>query len=140
MVYFDQSVRGLSPGAPVEIYGIKIGEVTDIDLIYDEKLKDLRVPVVLSIEPERIANVLKAVPDQQNVQGESLLRWFVEERNLTAQLKTGNLLTGQLLVDLGFYPEEPKVQLAHGNGMPIIPAIENQPQSLLFGKGEKKDE
>ncbi len=123
MVYFDQSVRGLSPGAPVEIYGIKIGEVTNIDLIYDEKLKDLRVPVVLSIEPERIANVLKAVSDQQNVQSEPLLRWFVEERNLRAQLKTGNLLTGQLLVDLGFYPEEPKVQLAHENGMPVIPSM-----------------
>jgi paraquat-inducible protein B len=123
MVYFDQSVRGLSPGAPVEIYGIKIGEVTDIDLVYDEKMKDLRVPVVLSIEPERIANVLKAVSDRQNGQSEPLLRWFVEERNLRAQLKTGNLLTGQMLVDLGFYPEEPKAQLAHENGMPVIPSM-----------------
>jgi paraquat-inducible protein B len=123
MVYFDQSVRGLSPGAPVEIYGIKIGEVTDIDLIYDEKIKDLRVPVVLSIEPERIANVLKAVSDQQSGQSEPLLRWFVEERNLRAQLKTGNLLTGQMLVDLGFYPEEPKAQLIHENGMPVIPSM-----------------
>ncbi|SFL79795.1 paraquat-inducible protein B [Desulfomicrobium norvegicum] len=123
MVYFDQSVRGLSPGAPVEIYGIKIGEVTDIDLVYDEKMKDLRVPVVLSIEPERIANVLKAVSDRQGGQSEPLLRWFVEERNLRAQLKTGNLLTGQMLVDLGFYPEEPKAQLAHENGMPVIPSM-----------------
>lgn len=123
LVYFDQSVRGLNPGAPVEIYGIKIGEVTDIDLIYDEKMKDLRVPVVLSIEPERIANVLKAVSDQQSGQSEPLLSWFVEERNLRAQLRTGNLLTGQLLVDLGFYPEEPKVQLAHENGMPVIPSM-----------------
>lgn len=123
LVYFDQSVRGLSPGAPVEIYGIKIGEVIDIDLVYDEKMKDLRVPVVLSIEPERIANVLKAVSDRQDGQSEPLLRWFVEERNLRAQLKTGNLLTGQMLVDLGFYPEEPKTQLAHENGMPVIPSM-----------------
>ena len=91
--------------------------------MYDEKRKELRVPVVLSIEPERIANVLKAVSDQQDGQGEPLLRWFVEDRNLRAQLKTGNLLTGQLLVDLGFYPEEPKVQLAHENGMPVIPSM-----------------
>ena len=95
------SVRGLSVGAPVEIYGIKIGEVASIDLVYDEKLKNLRVPVVLSIEPERIANVLKAASNLQGGQSEPLLRWFVEERNLKAQLKTGNLLTGQLLVDLG---------------------------------------
>lgn len=123
LVYFDQSVRGLSIGAPVEIYGIRIGEVTGIDLVYDEKLKDLRVPVVLSIEPERIANVLKAVPSLQDGQEEPLLRWFVEERNLKAQLKTGNLLTGQLLVDLGFYPEEKKVLLEHENGLPVIPSM-----------------
>jgi paraquat-inducible protein B len=123
MVFFDQSVRGLSIGAPVEIYGIKIGEVSGIDLIYDEKRKDLRVPVLLSIEPERIQNLLKALPEQKTEEREPLLRWFVEERNLRAQLKTGNLLTGQLLVDLGFYPDEPKAALAHENGLPVIPSM-----------------
>lgn len=123
LVYFDQSVRGLSLGAPVEIYGIKIGEVTDIDLVYDENLKELRVPVVLSIEPERIANVLKAVSTLQGDQAEPLLRWFVEDRNLRAQLKTGNLLTGQLLVDLGFFPEEEKARLSYENGLPVIPSM-----------------
>ncbi len=123
MVFFDQSVRGLSIGAPVEIYGIKIGEVSGIDLIYDAKRKDLRVPVLLSIEPERIQNMLKAVPEPKADDPEPLLRWFVEERNMRAQLKTGNLLTGQLLVDLGFYPDEPKAGLAHENDMPVIPSM-----------------
>ena len=117
------SVRGLSVGAPVEIYGIKIGEVASIDLVYDEKLKNLRVPVVLTIEPERIANVLKAASNLQGGQSEPLLRWFVEERNLKAQLKTGNLLTGQLLVDLGFYPEEKNSRLEYENGLPVIPSM-----------------
>ena len=123
LVYFDQSVRGLSIGAPVEIYGIKIGEVSGIDLIYDEKRRELRVPVLLSVEPERIQNVLKAIPEQEAGESNPLLRWFVEDRNLRAQLKTGNLLTGQLLVDLGFYPDEPKAVLAHENGLPVIPSM-----------------
>ncbi len=123
MVYFDQSVRGLSVGAPVEIYGIKIGEVSAIDLIFDEKRRELRVPVLLSVEPERIQNVLKAIPERQAGDPNPLLKWFVEERNLRAQLKTGNLLTGQLLVDLGFYPDEPKAALAHENGLPVIPSV-----------------
>ena len=123
LVYFDRSVRGLSAGAPVEIYGIRIGEVADVDLIYDEKRKDLRVPVLLSIEPERIQNMLKAVPEYKAGEREPLLKWFVEERNLRAQLKTGNLLTGQLLVDLGFYPDEPKAVLAHENDLPVIPSM-----------------
>ncbi|HCU68030.1 MAG TPA: paraquat-inducible protein B [Desulfomicrobium sp.] len=123
LVFFDQSVRGLSVGAPVELFGIKIGEVSGIDLIYDEKRRDLRVPVLLSIEPERIQNVFKAIPRQRAGEREPLLKWFVEERNLRAQLKTGNLLTGQLLVDLGFYPDEPKAVLAHENDLPVIPSM-----------------
>jgi len=123
LIYFDQSVRGLSVGAPVEVYGIKIGEVTKIDLIYDPARKDLRVPVVISIEPERIANLLKAIPNAGSLEGEPVLKWFVEQRNMKAQLKSGNLLTGQLLVDLGFYPDEPKVLLKKENGYSVIPSI-----------------
>ena len=123
LVYFDESVRGLSVGAPVELYGIKIGEVASIDLIYDEKRRELRVPVLLSIEPERIQNVFKAIPKRESQERNPLLKWFVEERNLRAQLKTGSLLTGQLLVDLGFFPDEPKIPLIEENGLPVIPSM-----------------
>ena len=121
--YFDQSVRGLSIGAPVEIYGIKIGEVVDVALIYDEKLKDLRVPVILSIEPERIEHVMRAIPKNMARDDHPVIRWFVEKRNLRAQLKTGNLLTGQLLVDLGFFPDEAAMSMEHEDGIPIIPSV-----------------
>jgi paraquat-inducible protein B len=123
LIYFDQSVRGLKMGAPVEIFGIKVGEVIKIDLIYDTARKDLRVPVVVAIEPERISNMLKALPNPESMDGEPVLRWFVEERNMRAQLKTGNLLTGQLLVDFGFYPHEPKTRVTKENGYPVIPSI-----------------
>lgn len=123
LIYFDQSVRGLSVGAPVELYGIKIGEVRKIDLIYDMVRKDIRVPVIVSIEPERISDMLKAVPNPESTKGEPILKWFVEDRNMRAQLKTGNLLTGQLLVDFGFHPREPKVKLAFENGYAVVPSI-----------------
>ena len=35
LVYFDGSVRGLNPGAPVEFRGIKIGTVTSVRLEFD---------------------------------------------------------------------------------------------------------
>jgi paraquat-inducible protein B len=123
LIYFDESVRGLNVGAPVEIYGIKIGEVTGVDLIYDKSRKALLVPVVVSIEPERIQNMVQAAPDITADNPEPLLKWLVEERSLRAQLKTGNLLTGQLLVDLGFHPDEPRDTLRHEKGLPIIPSV-----------------
>jgi paraquat-inducible protein B len=107
----------------VEVYGIKIGEVAKIDLIYDTTRKEMRVPVIVSIEPERIANIFSAIPNLESMEGEPVLKWFVEERNMRAQLKSGNLLTGQLLVDLGFYPQEPKALMEHINGYAVIPSI-----------------
>ena len=123
LIYFDQSVRGLSVGAPVEVYGIKIGEVAKIDLVYDTTRKEMRVPVIVSIEPERIANILTAIPNRESMKGEPVLKWFVEERNMKAQLKSGSLLTGQMLVDLGFYPQEPKTVMGYENGYAVIPSV-----------------
>jgi len=124
MIFFDQSVRGLSIGAPVELHGIKIGEVVSLDLEFDVKRKDFRVPVTVVIEPERIKGVGKAEAQKAAAENsDELLRMLVEQRGLRAQLKTGNLLTGQLMVDLDFHPDQQKAKLAHVDGYPVIPSL-----------------
>ena len=55
MSYFPGSVAGLEPGADVTLHGLKIGEVTDVDLIFDPKLDRIVVPVHYRIEAGRIA-------------------------------------------------------------------------------------
>ena len=57
LVYFDQSVRGLNPGAPVEFRGIQVGEVRDVRLEYDAKKQRFRIPVLVDIEPERLGQL-----------------------------------------------------------------------------------
>lgn len=101
VLYFDDSIRGLSIGAPVEFRGITLGEVADISLEYAKESMSFRIPVLIAIEPERIAVDQEAGKDQ-----EELLERLIA-KGLRAQLKTGSLLTGQLFVDLGFYPEAP---------------------------------
>jgi paraquat-inducible protein B len=44
-------------------------------------------------------------------------------KGLRAQLKTGNLLTGQLYVDLDFYPAAPPAEVVSINGQQIFPTI-----------------
>jgi len=124
MLLFDQSVRGLSVGAPVELHGIKVGEVVSLDLEFDAEKKEFSVPVVVTIEPERI-RVINSKEENPAVSADpnALLKWLVEQRGLRAQLKTGNLLTGQLMVDLEFHSTEPKEALAHRNGYPIVPTM-----------------
>ena len=55
LVHFDGSVRGLRVNAPVEFRGMKVGRVADVRLVYDAKKGSLDIPVVIEIEPERVA-------------------------------------------------------------------------------------
>lgn len=124
MLFFDQSVRGLSVGAPVELHGIKIGEVVSLELEFNPATRDFRVPVVVAIEPERIRGIDGQLARQTAAAGtELLVRQLVEQRGLRGQLKNGNLLTGQLFIDLDFQPGAARRKLAHVQGYPVIPTV-----------------
>ncbi|MFZ1416464.1 MAG: MlaD family protein [Defluviicoccus sp.] len=128
-LYFDGSVRGLSTGAPVEFRGIKIGSVTDVRLEYDVTSRAVRIPVTIEIEPQRIDIVDGA--ERPVVTGGDLgdrraayARMEAMVANgLRAQLLSGSLVTGQLLVALDFHPEAPAQQLKIAGPYPEIPTI-----------------
>eukprot|EP01032_Pedospumella_encystans_P033778 gene33778-38175_t len=52
--YFDQSLRGLSPGATVDFRGIVLGEVRSVGVEYDSKKKNFRMPVTVDLYPARL--------------------------------------------------------------------------------------
>ncbi|MBW1896963.1 MAG: hypothetical protein JRI47_07880, partial [Deltaproteobacteria bacterium] len=84
---------------------------------YNEKELELRIPVVIEIEPERITYVGE-ITMERGKRIEKLI-----EKGLRAQLKTGNLLTGQLLVDLDFHPEAPEAYVDFGARYPEVPTV-----------------
>ncbi len=57
VMYFNGSVRGLTVGAPVQLRGIPIGKVTDINLELDKKTAEIHIPVTVELEPERIKEI-----------------------------------------------------------------------------------
>jgi paraquat-inducible protein B len=119
LAHFTGSVRGLRAGAPVEFAGIQVGSVTDVRLVYDVDTKSLGVPVAFEIEPERVG-VRGARPEMVP---HALMRGLVQQ-GLRAQLKSGNLLTGELVVDLGFHPEAAPAELrTDTGGHPEIPSV-----------------
>jgi phospholipid/cholesterol/gamma-HCH transport system substrate-binding protein len=95
VMVFDGSVKGLNVGAPLALRGVKVGEVTDIELILDSA----KTNVIMMIE----ANF-----DAQNIRRKGIADTnLIEElitRGLRAQLNTQSLLTGLLYVELDFYP------------------------------------
>ena len=123
LVHFDGSVRGLRAGAPVELRGIRVGTVTDVQLEIAPEQNALRIPVTLEIEPQRFG--VERAPKEPYAVMAALI-----ERGLRAQLQSGNLLTGELLVDLDFHPESPPAKLDRSGTYPEIPAIPAQLEAL----------
>jgi len=100
VMYFNGSVRGLTVGAPVQIRGIPIGKVTEINLELDKKTAEIHIPVTVELEPDRI----KEINNDNNISDKDVMAQLIN-KGLRAQLQTGSLLTGQLLVDLDFHPK-----------------------------------
>ncbi len=118
LMYFGGSVRGLSVGAPVELRGIKIGQVLDIQLQLNAATQDFQIPVLVEIEPERIV----IVGDQSRIVAHQAVEGLVE-RGLRAQLKTGSLITGELYVELDFHPTDRHQTLWQGQDLRIFPTV-----------------
>lgn len=105
VMYFNQSLRGLSVGATVDFRGIALGQVTDIGIEYDPKEHNFTMPVTMDLYPLRLARRTRnELPANGTPQGHELLKRLVD-RGLRGQLRTGNLITGQLYVALDLFPK-----------------------------------
>jgi len=113
LLVFKQSVRGLTVGAPVEIGGIQIGEVTDIQAQFDAKTSEFSVPVIVSVDPARYGVKFLNLPkgDEQPGDGHQRIMDIMVARGLRAELKTGSLISGSLFVAIKFYPDDPPATL-----------------------------
>lgn len=120
---FAGSVRGLVPGAPVEFRGIRIGEVRDVRLELDAAGGETHIPVIIEIEPERLGFADAPSPGAPPSPASRQLWEQLVHRGLRAQLKTGNLLSGALYVDLDFYPEDPAREIVWGEDMAELPTV-----------------
>ena len=115
LVYFDQSVRGLRSGAPVEFRGIEVGQVTDVRLEFDSATAKFRIPVTIEIQPERFTARTLTASERR----ETLNRLVAS--GLRAQLKSGNLLTGQLIVSLDMFKNAAPAQVDWSGPVAVIP-------------------
>ena len=127
LLYFDGSVRGLAIGAPVELQGIKIGEVTDITLEFDWEKLAFRIPVIIEMESGRVQFVGKQKVDR--MRGMDIL----VEKGLRAQLQSGSLLTGQLLVGLNIHSDAPPAKINWEETYPELPTVPTAMEEITGG-------
>jgi paraquat-inducible protein B len=124
---FEGSVRGLAVGAPVEIYGLQVGNVTAVDLVFDPAGRESHVDVQYEIQPERILprdEIDRRTPLEVT---QTLVR-----RGLRMQLHTANYLTGQLVLGMDFVPDAPAAEVqVLANGMILVPSQSGGLDGLL---------
>jgi len=129
IMYFTGSVEGLNKGAPVNVRGVKVGSVIDIDIEIHPLDGEFYIPVIVQFEPD-------AVKDVQNIEladpERDQLEYLIEELGLRAQLKLLSYLTSQMAIELDYHPD---TQIHyHGDGaIPEIPTI-----PMAFEKLSKK--
>lgn len=101
VMYFDGSLAGLSPGAPITFRGVRVGQVTEVFLSYDMAQQNIRIPVFGVIEPSQVRPIGEA---QGEVPREGAGLQALIERGMRAQLAVSSLVTGQMAVNLDFFP------------------------------------
>jgi paraquat-inducible protein B len=97
----EDTVRGLTKGAPVEFRGIRVGTVKEVPWRFTSPERRIRdnfaIPVLISIEPQRLDGQEKIDLEAWHERLQNIV-----SNGLHATLKSANLLTGALFVDLNF--------------------------------------
>ena len=117
VLFFAGSVKGLQIGAPVMFRGVQVGHVTDI--VMEVNAKDLTafIPVYTEIYPQKI------VPIGDNIVYDQRYLQALIDKGLRAQLQSQSFVTGQLVVNLDFYPDTPIKLVGFEKKYPEIPTI-----------------
>jgi paraquat-inducible protein B len=133
ILHFREAVKGLSVGAPVLLFGLPAGEVVDVGLSVDPRTEEIRPRVIITFFPERL--IQHVVAGEQTavrnlIEGDrqtriAFVRRAVEERGLRAQLRSGNLLTGQLYIAVDRFPDAPRPKIDWNQEpleLPVVPS------------------
>jgi paraquat-inducible protein B len=124
VMYFPDSLRGLTVGAPVEFNGVLIGEVKSIRVEFIEdarQARQARFPVTAAIYPGRLRamtteSMTAPDPAEQKVRFDRLI-----EGGVRAQIRTGSLITGQLYVAIDTFPNAAPAKIDWTKNPPVLP-------------------
>ncbi|MGR8949498.1 MAG: MlaD family protein [Gammaproteobacteria bacterium] len=146
VTYFEGSVKGLRVGANVTFRGVRVGYVTDIRLQAQADSLQTLIPVTIEVVP----GAFQILEGDRVLQGEELVdRLRLEQlvdAGLRAQLNVESYVTGQLVIEMDFLPDQPAVMRGINPNYPEIPTVPNDfeqaignIQKLISGFKEKVD-
>ncbi len=128
---FEQSTRGLVPGAPVEFRGIPIGEVVEVRPQFDAATTDFHVVAVIRVDPISLGVEILDLPSGGDAAAaHRKVMDSLVAHGARAQLRTGSLLTGALYVAFDFFPDAPPVTLDWSQTPVALPIMPGELQAI----------
>lgn len=117
VMYFDESLRGLSVGSSVMFKGVEVGQVSRIELVANTKDLSFRIPVYVEFNPDQ-----RIISRDKTIRGKQELLSELIKKGLRARLGVQNYITGQLFIELAMLPDTPlilKYEASDGDYMEI---------------------
>jgi len=124
-MYFPESLRGLSVGAPVDFRGIVIGEVKALGVEYEKGFSRIRFPVEVDVYPDRLWSRSRdggPAGEDSEAQNRMIIDQLVAH-GTRGQLRTASLLTGQLYIALDFLPDAAAASVDWSRTPPVVPTL-----------------
>lgn len=131
VMYFNESLQGLSEGSPIVFQGVEVGKVTRILLVTDKN--NLKFNLLVYARIKQIGIMSEGSIWDKFWKKENLLGSLVEH-GLRARLATQSYLTGQLMIELVMLPDtEAKIEHLKNDDFPQIPTILSKREELARG-------
>ena len=122
VLYFQGSVNGLNPGAPVKFKGVEVGSVQRIQVLFEQTAGDVSIPVFIELDADKLARA----GVHAEFTPESIHRAI--DQGLRGRLEPQSLVTGLLFVNLDYFPDtEAHFIGAAGAAVSEIPTV---PQTI----------
>jgi paraquat-inducible protein B len=122
LLTFTESVRGLAVGAPIDFKGMTAGEVSRIDLNFNQSKTEFVMQVEINLYPDRFAR--KTRNYSGNEVSPQVSRDILEKmvaKGFRAQLRTGNIISGQRYIALDFFPNAKPAKVNWRQRVPELP-------------------
>ena len=119
VAYFDDSIQGLSTGSAVKLFGMQVGNVTDLSLVLDptEHERDhLVARVGLVLQPHRALSGPAAETLYPTAMREQI------KSGLQVVLETSNYLTGEKALSLNYLPKQKATVAREESGVLVLPS------------------
>ncbi len=130
VMYFQESVKGLTVGSPVVLEGVEVGKVVSIELVTGNKPMEFSIPVYVKFQK------LKDINDSAfiNITHKREKLQQLIDNGLRAKLATQSYLTGQLMIELVFLQNsKPILKRKNSTGVLEIPTTLSTIKELSQG-------